>query len=171
MNSPIMTGAFDKRLWDRFKTKSAKYSWLRHYETSSDIRSQGWTSAVERLRPGRKRSPSGAFGGWNDLDRMVKWREGGDETNPIALCLVRRALLRCGGGATNFGGKIQHSATSRIPLVGLEQAWCPNYQWAKRKIMERLLTATTGPRKWFRFYNEDSKIRELARETLIALFT
>ncbi len=105
MNSPIMTGAFDKRLWDRFKTKSAKYSWLRHYETSSDIRSQGWTSAVERLRPGRKRSPSGAFGGWNDLDRMVKWREGGDETNPIALCLVRRALLRCGGGSDELRGK------------------------------------------------------------------
>ena len=37
--------------------------------------------------------------GWNDLDRMVKWREGGDETN---TCDVRSCDA---GGATDFGAE------------------------------------------------------------------
>ena len=55
-------------------------AFVRRLHSRNGIRSQGWTSAVERLRPGRKRSPSGAFGGWNDLDRLVQWKEGGGES-------------------------------------------------------------------------------------------
>jgi hypothetical protein len=50
--------------------------------------------------------------GWNDLDRMVKWREGGGETNECDL--------RLGGGDGLWGNK-QHEAMSRIPFNGLKK--------------------------------------------------
>lgn len=92
------------------------------------MRSQGWASAVERLRPVRKRSECGAFGGWNDLDRMVKWREGGGGTNALTGDSV---ICDAGGGRRTQSnsteqsgvrrGKKQHEATSRIPKDHLEK--------------------------------------------------
>jgi hypothetical protein len=49
--------------------------------------------------------------GWNDLDRMVKWREGGGETNECDLRL----------GGDGLRGSKQHEAMSRIPFNGLKK--------------------------------------------------
>jgi len=48
--------------------------------------------------------------GWNDLDRMVKWREGGGETNTVSF-----AILRLGEGVRRTSGQKQYEAAGRIP--------------------------------------------------------
>jgi hypothetical protein len=56
--------------------------------------------------------------GWNDLDRMVKWREGGDETNGCDL--------RLRGGCDGLRGSRQHEASRRISYEYLENILLPN---------------------------------------------
>ena len=60
---------------------------------------------------GESGASSGAFGGWNDLDRMVKWREGGGETNTVRFAICDA------GGCDGLRGSKQHEAKAEFPLV------------------------------------------------------
>ncbi len=84
---------------------------LSEWHPKSRSNERGGTSST-----GEKAEGSGAFGGWNDLDRMVKWREGGGETKQETGAICDPVTLRSaiGGGATDTKTTVRSGITVRI---------------------------------------------------------
>ncbi len=83
-------------------------AFVRRLHSRNGIRSHRLGERGGTPSTGEKAESSGAFGGWNDLDRMVKWREGGGETKAVFCDFAMR------GGCDGLRGSKQHEAMCRI---------------------------------------------------------